>query len=1461
MTLSNSIRKLLLIASLLISTAAIADDIDLFQGGADTTGAKPNVLIVVDNSANWNSSNQGWPGGLKQGQSELRALNYVLNSLTGDVRVGLMFFVKGTGSAKDGGYVRFGIRDMDDTNRGALQSILTGYSSGSIFNDESTGQQVATANSKYGEMMYEAYKYFSGSTSYAGPADLRDYAGNGSPAVAPYKAGSIPGNALSTSTATTYNTPLSTNAACAKNFIIFIGNGFPSNSSDNPKTTLGLADFNDTAIYDEGNKITYADEWSRYLQTKGAVAPCITNADGSQVCADGKVTTFTINVFKDHEDTLETNLLKSMATVGGGEAFTATSEEAIKAALTNIFNQIQAVDSVFTSASLPVSVNTQGTYLNQIYMGVFRPDGGGKPRWLGNLKEYKFGLTTDASGNDTIFLADATGATAVNPITGFLKTDAKSFWTYSTSPTAGFWAFKPTGVGGQYDYPDGDLVEKGGAAQKLRDLGPTARTVYTCMPACAAGDVPALFNTGNTDLVSSLTGTQFGVTLSRAGTTVTGTTTGDLLLNSPTDTVTISGTNVAAYNGTWTVTKVDSTHFTFQITETPVTPATGTTMTVSSGSSVSQSVATGAVTLSNGVVSVNLPSHGFANNQSVTILGANVSSSMSTASTKCSSWTATTACEYNGTFNITVVDANNFTYIPPTGNYGVSQTPSGTLLSPPDTNITAGSSTITCQYTGNPSSDTVTNTSISKVTAGSGSRQFTVVLSNLPSSHCGTQLKLGGTGNNNRITAITVLGTGTSLDGVAQTITGIGSSCTAATTTAAVGDLTVCFNATVTSTPTYISATIVPESPATGTILATGIPTRVVTSPNGITRTDGTASNIETVTVTTATAHGFSSASSVLVAGADQAEYNGTKTTGSGGNSLLFPTSTTITYTVASGPTATSTGGTAAKGSTINGSTLINWVRGVDNKDDENVNLSLSDVRASIHGDVLHSRPLVVNYGGSSSNIVAFYGTNDGIFHAVKVGDASTDGTEKWAFVAPEHFNTLGRLYNNSPLVKFPNTPISITPTPTKRDYFFDGNIGSYQSTDLATTHIYVSMRRGGRFIYAFDVSNPDTPKFLWKRSNNDTGFSELGYTFSEPKVIPLKKSFGVACKVNDPNTFTRALVFGAGYDPSVEDRNDGLVRTPTMGRGVFVLNALDGTLIKLLQPTDAATKYSVAAEVTLMDSDGDGCVDRLYAADTGANILRYDFDTSSSTIASWNWKTYKIAALGDVGGNGDNDDRKFLFPADVIRTTDASGETNFLMVGSGNREDPLATTISDKFFMIKDTVQVGTDPSTVTPTVFGDLEEVTDFNGTTSLINAYDATFKGWKISYQTGEKTVNAPLTVAGTTYFGTNKPKASSANQCTANLGVARGYAINFLKGTSAVGDRDLDGTIGVTDLYTDFTGGGLPPSAVSGVVKIGDKFERFVIGGGCGTSGSNIEGCKVQANPSSSRTQVYWYFKKD
>ena len=74
-------------------------------------------------------------------------------------------------------------------------------------------------------------------------------------------------------------------------------------------------------------------------------------------------------------------IMQSTANAGGGKCYPATNTQQLTNALQAIFAEIQAVNSVFASATLPISVNTQGTYENQVYIGVFRPDAFSRPRY------------------------------------------------------------------------------------------------------------------------------------------------------------------------------------------------------------------------------------------------------------------------------------------------------------------------------------------------------------------------------------------------------------------------------------------------------------------------------------------------------------------------------------------------------------------------------------------------------------------------------------------------------------------------------------------------------------------------------------------------------------------------------------------------------------------------------------------------------------------------------------------------------------------------------------------------------------------------------------------------------------------------------------------------------------------------------------------------------------------------
>lgn len=511
-------------------------------------------------------------------------------------------------------------------------------------------------------------------------------------------------------------------------------------------------------------------------------------------------------------------------------------------------------------------------------------------------------------------------------------------------------------------------------------------------------------------------------------------------------------------------------------------------------------------------------------------------------------------------------------------------------------------------------------------------------------------------------------------------------------------------------------------------------------------------------------------------------------------------------------------------------------------------------VRPSIHGDVLHSRPVVVNYGGSTG-IVVFYGANDGVFHAINGNQSSgiggvRPGGELWGFVPPEFYGKLGRIYSNTPTIKLPGSTYG-----TARDYFFDGTTTLYQ--DLRDPKnprviLYITARRGGALLYAMDVTDPVNPKYLWSTTN--TQIPELGQTWSQPRVVLVKGS-------TNP-----VLVMGAGYD-TAED-SDPAPGTNTSGRGVIVLDALTGGVVRAwladctgLVSTVCASptglSRAIPSDVAAVDRNGDGYIDKAYVGDVGGNVWRVDFETSAGTAPSA-WTMGKLAALG--GAANTNDARKFLYAPDVVST----GTYDAIAMGTGDREHPLysasttagtAYNVVNRFYVIKDTTLSGGLPSTWTP-----LTEANLFDATaTQYVDSTSR--KGFYIMLAKGEKIVNAPLTVSGYTYFGTNTPSVPTPGACYPDLGVARGYSVSFLTG---LGQN--------TNRFITFDGGGLPPSPVFGIVSVTNASGvtgnvGVLIGGGnqTGPGGGNntspLGGQKVVPLGVGKRKRLYWYSQID
>ncbi|MDO8755930.1 MAG: PilC/PilY family type IV pilus protein [Polaromonas sp.] len=979
--------------------AQYSSDIDIYSGPTALNDA-PNVLIVMDNTANWNTAFT----------NEVAALVSTVNALPANrFRVGLMMFTEtgGSDSGNAGGYVRSAVRLLDTNYQTKFKALLNSL--------DSTGDK--SNGGKAGLTMAEAYYYFAGKAPYAGNNKAKtDYTGNTSGTVASNAVYAITGNALTSKSGTPYVSPVLND--CQRNYIIYISNGaVQDNNSDTSEastrlsaayTALGLTRPADLNLSPNGSQSGVSDEWARFMKK-----------------SPQNIATYTLDVDKitTGQGPGWSAMLKSMASASGGEYFSVSSGTGagaeISNALTQIFNQIQAVDSVFSSASLPVSVNARGTFLNQIFMGMFRPDGDALPRWRGNLKQYQFGYDPTT---DSLFLSDKNGNPAISGATGFLSPAAVSYWTTDST----FWVNQQLGTPlSSSDSPDGEVVEKGGVAQRIRSAyatSQTARNVYTCQ-ACAA----------NTNLAS------------------------------------------------------------------------------------------------------------------------------------------TAAAQFS-------------------------------------------------------------------------------------------------------------------------------------------------------------------------------------TATSGIT------------------------------------------------TSLLGVSSTT------------------------DRDNLINWVRGADNAGDEQGPGGTVTVRPSAHGDVLHSRPAVVNYGGTTG-VVVFYGSNDGTLRAVNGNQTGTGaGNELWSFIPEEHFSKLNRLRVNTPKIRL-STTVTGTPTtaltPTSRDYFVDGPIGIYQKVLADGTndkvYLYIAMRRGGRILYALDVTTPAAPKFLWRKTEAD--ISVLGQTWSEPKVARIRGN-------TNP-----VLIMGAGYDAAAEDVSPQ--GTTTMGNAVLILDAITGTLLKKFDTT-----RSVPADVSLVDADFDGYVDRAYAVDMGGNVYRIDLEktvSATTTSAVSDWGIYQLAALSGSGT------RKFFYPPDVVVTNNYTA----VLVGSGDREKPLATTSTDAFFTLYDTLTGKGTPSSAPAAIT---------SSSLGLVGSSESLTNGCYIPMATtGEKIVNAPVSVGGITYFSTNQPAPVSTNSCSANLGIAKVYSAPlFCKAAAA----------------QTLVGGGLPPSPVTGTVTVSytspitgetvTKRVPFIIGAP-NSKGSGIEGSKVTPIITPVRKRRYWYLE--
>jgi len=538
---------------------------------------------------------------------------------------------------------------------------------------------------------------------------------------------------------------------------------------------------------------------------------------------------------------------------------------------------------------------------------------------------------------------------------------------------------------------------------------------------------------------------------------------------------------------------------------------------------------------------------------------------------------------------------------------------------------------------------------------------------------------------------------------------------------------------------------------------------------------------------------------------------------------------------------------------------LISFIRGTD---------PISGNARKEMGDPIHSSPRLATYSCATPNLaapskcdiedqVAFIGTNEGFVQAVN----TNNGEEIFAYMPQELLGNIRHLKNNA------KTASSTRPKPYGMDnpltiWANDVNgDGKILSTPASTNpqpgefiYAYATMGRGGKGLYALDVTKRAEPKLLWNIIGGQTfGFERLGQTWSAP----------VKARIKVGTDITDVLIFAGGYDP-VWDNATTRPTTQTQGGALYVVNAKTGALIWSAS-TDAVNaasaghrqmlkmRYSMPASPRVVDlqqsangtliQDKDRLADQIFIADLGGQVWRFFVDNSGVTgkdliTAGGSAKDGIFASVvpsnyDTLNLTGKEVNFRRLYNEPDVALLNRDGKIALAVnIGSGHRGSPLYTGTSDGFysFRTRNLTNATLNEGTLQENDLLDITSLLEPDADEEKLSLTDGLEKGgWYLSFSTrpGEKVLTRSLTAGAenTVFFSTYQPAtaAQTANPCEAAFGTARGYAVKLFDGSPL--EIDASKTPKPEDRFSQLKIPGIPPQPE--LICIGDKC--FVIRG--------------------------------
>ena len=307
----------------------------------------------------------------------------LVNNFTG-LNLGLMRF-----DGSSGGYVTHHFSDIETDGADIITAINALGASG---------------NTPLTETLWEAHRYFSGTSPDYGTNSNRD-------------PDAVSGG--------NYVSPVGGDDAvdCQSNYVVYLTDGNPYSDSGKD-TEISAFDDVGTCSHSDGASLaedTCLDEMAGYM----AGFDYNDDLDGVQ-----PVKTYTIGF------DIDMDLLKQTAIEGKGGYFTANSSTELRSAFNEIVRDILSTSNTFVAPAVSVNAFNSLQNSNEVYYALFEPNL--NPRWHGNIKKYEINSDGNVLGSDDEI--------AVDEDTGYFFSDAMSHWS---------------------TIEDGPNVQAGGAASML----------------------------------------------------------------------------------------------------------------------------------------------------------------------------------------------------------------------------------------------------------------------------------------------------------------------------------------------------------------------------------------------------------------------------------------------------------------------------------------------------------------------------------------------------------------------------------------------------------------------------------------------------------------------------------------------------------------------------------------------------------------------------------------------------------------------------------------------------------------------------------------------------------------------------------------------------------------------------------------------------------------------------------